>query len=480
MSSKYSIMSYPNELPTDKQINLEKTHSNKNILSYIAPGFGSRFAVNMLFTRMLFFYEIEILLPIVLMTMATAIYTGWDMINDPLIGYRSDRNTRFTKKWGRRFPWMIFSAAPLCITMFLLYLPPDPKASGVWITFWWFLIILLLYDTFEDCYFVPYTSLRVAKFRTLKERTKLQTLIEFITTIGLLLSFLIPPFFVEYGNPASYISLVTFGTTIIAISILLGIPGTREDKDLIESYFIQIEEQEPFFKSFFGLLKNALKNKNFIAYFAFMLAVAIFNLLFVSSVPYLVYYILQADPILELVLYIPYFAAILIPIPLNYYITRRFGHLKVFIISTVVEGIILFIMFFVATNFIGIIIVTAFLGFFIGISNVSGNVVQLDLFDEVAVLNKEREEGAYIGLFTFLTRISFFLQYLIFFIVHTATGFNPKATTQTTFAQFGILLIMVIIPGIFSLGSMIIFIKLYDLKPHKMEKIRAELKELGI
>lgn len=459
---------------------LEKTHSNLVILSYIAPGFGFRFAVNMLFTRMLFFYEVEILLPIALMTIATAIYTVWDMINDPIIGYRSDRNTRFTKKWGRRFPWLIFSTVPLLVTMFLLYLPPDPKTAGVWFTFIWFLFILMLYDTFEDCYLVPYYSLKVAKFRLVKERTKLQTLYEFITTVGLLLAFIIPPFFIEYGNPASYISLVIFGTIITAISILLGIPGTREEQDLIESYFLEIKEQEPFLTSFVLMVKNAFKNKNFIAFLGFFFATAIFNMLFVSSVPYLVYYILKADPITELILYIPYFTAILGPIPLNYYLSKKLGHLKVMIISTFLMVPILFIMYFIAESLLAIIIATFFLGFVIGISNVSASITTLDFYDEVAVLNKERQEGAYWGVFQFLTRITFFLQYLIFYLVHAATGFDPNIVDQTPLAEAGILYIMVIIPAMLNLISTIIFIKLYDLKPDKMEQIRADLRDLGI
>lgn len=459
---------------------MERKHSNWNILSYILPGFGYRFAVNMLFARMLFYYEVEILLPIALMALATGIYTFWDMINDPIIGYRSDRNTRFTRKWGRRFPWMMISAAPLCITLFLLYLPPDPKVSGAWATFAWFLIILLLYDTFEDMYLVPYFSLKVAKFRDVNERTKLQTLYEFITTIGLLLSFLVPPLIIEYGNPASYIPLVIWGTIVIIISILLGIPGTMEDSELRESYFVQVKEQEPFFSSFFGLVKNAFKNKNFIAFLGFWLATAVFDAIFVSSIPYWVYYVLQADPETELLVYIPYFIAILGPIPLTYYLTKKYGHLRVFIISSVVQTITLFIMFFFMRNLVAVLIFTAILGFSIGLNNVSSNVTQLDFYDDVALRNKERQEGGYRGVFEFLTRFTFFLQYLIFFIVHELTGFDAESPTQTLLAQWGIIIIMVLIPALFVLGMILIFVKFYTLTPEKMEQVRTELNELGI
>ncbi len=463
-----------------KEGNLEKEHSTLTLLSYISPGFGFRFAVMMIFTRMLFFYEVEILLPIVLMTLATAIYTGWDMINDPLIGHRSDRNTRLTRRWGRRFPWMMISFVPLCVTMVLIYLPPDPQVSGVWATFAWFLIILLLYDTFEDAYLVPYFALRVAKFRSVKERRKLSTLTEFITTIGLLLAFIVPPFIVEYGNPASYIPLIILGTITTLISIVLGIPGTWEDGELRENYFLDVKEQEPFFSSFFLLVKNAFKNRNFVAFFISMLSMAIFNLLFVSSIPYWVYYIMQADPTLELLIYIPYFAAILAPIPLTYYLTKKFGHLKMFIISGFGLYFVLLAMIPMITNLVAVLIFTALLGFLIGLSNVAVGVTLLDFYDEVAVRNEERQEGAYYGIFGFLTRFTFFLQFLLFWLVHTLTGFDPEASVQTPFAQWGIVIIMLLIPGVIGLIAVSFFAKIYDLKPEKMEEVRAQLRELGI
>ena len=118
---------------------------------------------------------------------------------------------------------------------------------------------------------------------------------------------------------ASYIPLAVLGAISIFVTILLGIPGVREDKDLIDSYFLYEEERKPFFSSFFRLVKKAFRNKNFIAMLLFMLGTAIFNTLFVSSVPYWVAFIMQADPELELFVYIPYFLAILAPIPLNYY-----------------------------------------------------------------------------------------------------------------------------------------------------------------
>ena len=46
----------------------------------------------------------------------------FDAISDPLIGYFSDR-TR--SRWGRRHPFMYFSAIPVGLSFFLLWDPPS-------------------------------------------------------------------------------------------------------------------------------------------------------------------------------------------------------------------------------------------------------------------------------------------------------------------------------------------------------------------
>jgi len=45
----------------------------------------------------------------------------FDAVCDPLVGYVSDN---FRSRWGRRHPFMYFSAAPLAISFFLLWNPP--------------------------------------------------------------------------------------------------------------------------------------------------------------------------------------------------------------------------------------------------------------------------------------------------------------------------------------------------------------------
>ncbi len=76
-------------------------------------------------TYVFYYYEVEIGLPVVLLGLAFVIFAIWNMINDPLLGYLTDRPFKFTKKWGMRFPWMVIGIIPFLICYFFLFAIPD-------------------------------------------------------------------------------------------------------------------------------------------------------------------------------------------------------------------------------------------------------------------------------------------------------------------------------------------------------------------
>ena len=82
----------------------EVIHSKLNMASY---GFGKYLVefLNMAFgTYAYFFYESEIGLESWIIGLGFIIFALWNMFNDPLIGYLTNRPFKFTRKWGRRFP----------------------------------------------------------------------------------------------------------------------------------------------------------------------------------------------------------------------------------------------------------------------------------------------------------------------------------------------------------------------------------------
>ncbi|MFQ4139681.1 MFS transporter [Nodosilinea sp. PGN35] len=92
----------------------------------------------------------------------------WDAINDPLIGWLSDR-TR--SSLGRRYPWMLGGVVPLAISSVLLWtVPPFPTQGGV---FAYYIVLSLFAFAAFTAVQLPYTALAAELADDYDERTDL-------------------------------------------------------------------------------------------------------------------------------------------------------------------------------------------------------------------------------------------------------------------------------------------------------------------
>ena len=73
---------------------------------------------------------------------AVAIFVGstWDYINDPIVGYISDRTHT---RWGRRRPFLLFGALPFAVTFMLLWWKP-PFESSVALAIYYSVVFALI------------------------------------------------------------------------------------------------------------------------------------------------------------------------------------------------------------------------------------------------------------------------------------------------------------------------------------------------
>ncbi len=95
----------------------------------------------------------------------------WDAVNDPVIGWLSDKTSRHP--WGPRIPWMLWSALPLGAAMAAMWwLPPWPQME---IKFTIFLVISILANSLYTCVNLPYTALAAELSSDVTLRTRLNT-----------------------------------------------------------------------------------------------------------------------------------------------------------------------------------------------------------------------------------------------------------------------------------------------------------------
>ena len=120
--------------PTSKMLSYAFGYVAVNILLYALLGY------------VWYYYQVEIGLALIYITIAFTIFAVWNMINDPLLGYLTERPFKWTKKYGFRAPWVVFSAIPFIIFYFLIWVPP--AGANQLTIFLWFVIITCVFDAF--------------------------------------------------------------------------------------------------------------------------------------------------------------------------------------------------------------------------------------------------------------------------------------------------------------------------------------------
>ncbi|MHA1376081.1 MAG: MFS transporter [Promethearchaeota archaeon] len=120
--------------------------------------------------QLTYYYQSYIGLDITLFLIAQIIFMVYNMVNDPFLGYLSDKSTRFTAKWGKRFPLIMMGAIPWVIIPIFLYTAPSLLLVGQLGVFLWFLIVQSINDTAFSLMDVNRVGLFPDKFRHDKDR----------------------------------------------------------------------------------------------------------------------------------------------------------------------------------------------------------------------------------------------------------------------------------------------------------------------
>lgn len=464
----------------------EIVHSKMSMVSYGFNSF-SRELLRIAFTTFgFFFYESELGLNVWLIFLAYAIFAIYNMINDPLIGYLTNRVFKFTKRWGRRFPWILVGGLPWGFTYMLIFMPPTYDAvGGAWILFGWLLFTTCLFDTFHSILMVNFQSLFADKFRSVQERRTASGIYIMIGVIGVAIGSILPPMIFDYSTETTtYFPSFALQGLVVAIITFIGfaiaIPGSREDRETIDLYLSsQTEEKEkiPFFKS----LWEALKQMPFIAFMIFYLLYQSLVETMQASVQYTVKYSLKMDPTASTLIFAAFLVGVLLSTPFWMWYSKKVkNNKKVMLISGLLLAAftipITFYRIYILIVFEMLLWGLAMGGFWIMIFPVSADVI-----DNAVVKSKRREEGLYTGFQQFFGRVGIIIQALTFAVVHELTGFDESlGLNQPESAIWGIHFHQALIPAMFVIIGALIFWKWYKLTPDKVQANQDKIKELGL
>ena len=456
----------------------EITHSKLNMASY---GWGK--ALNEFFSMafgatVFYFYEQELALDSLLVGIGFMIYAVWNSINDPLVGYLTNRPFKFTRKWGRRFPWMMIGGVPWIVCYFLIFIPPSTDPFGL---FFWLILTTCLFDLFGSFWFVNFMSLFPDKFRGTKERRTASGIATPIGILGIALGAILPSQFYEYGDPATFI--LAAGVIVIGSLIMFGlsIPGTRDEPVYVEQY-LQKYEENPQRQSFFKMLLKTLKHKNFVIFIITYLLYQFLTQSMIASIPYVNNLLLDQPAEMTTMIMAGFLIGALISIFFWIFAAQKTNKNKVIlVIAGYYMASITLVLFFIDdywTMVFGLIIWGTGLGGFWAIYPPTF----AETIDESVLMLKSREEGIYNGIFQFFGRLSTAMQAISFALVHMLTNFveGGELSVQPPEAILGIQIHFALIPSIAMFIGVTIFLLFYKLTPDKVADIKTQLIELGL
>lgn len=156
----------------------------------------------------------------------------WDGINDPLIGWLSDRTASkgefrlFGVSWGKRYPWMILGAVPFGLFFFLQWV--IPPSTNQWLLFAYYTVILLLRDTFFTAVLLPHSALAAELTQDYNEQTSLTSFRSAFVIGGSLFSLVLAQLiFSQINNEhQKYFILGIAGGLLMILAIYLSVFGT--------------------------------------------------------------------------------------------------------------------------------------------------------------------------------------------------------------------------------------------------------------
>ncbi len=463
-------MSTSEPLPNPDMRFTSKTH-----VSYAFGSFFDDFIMTAFAMRVYSFYETELFLPNAMIAWAIIIYGIWNMINDPIVGYLSDKNFKFTRKRGKRFTWFIIMSFPTAIIYLLIFVPVGVNNTQI---FLWLLLLICLFDTFFSFWNTNWLAIFPFKFRSQKERTKVAAFQTLLSQIGLTMGMLLPAFFFTYGVKESYINAAIFVMAVCFVAILAMIPGMKQDSTVLE-HIEEVESTKPK-ESYLQTVKFALKEKNFRAYLTAYLGQTVMMTVMLASIPYLVNYVIGAGEDAEFLISAAVLAGGLISVPLWITIGRKYGNRIGYMCGTGLTAGLLVIFFFVSMNYVLVVVCAGLVGFTMGATWSLMYPTFSDVIDEIVIKAKKRNEGIYYGFRTFIGRFSIVIQASTFGIIHAVTNFDPQLATQPGSAVLGIRIHTALIPALFYFLGFLAMWRIYDLKPAKVEQIKAELVELDL
>ena len=464
------------------------TAKTRDMWSYGVGRFQAEFFSQAFGVLTFLYYETEVQLDLGLTALALILYSLWNAVNDPLIGFLTEKRANpFADKYGRRFPWIVVGLVLWVFSFILIFAIPDQVVADQFLLFLWMLFSLCIFDTFYSLWDVNYQSIFPDKFRTESSRSKAAGIATGIGIFGIAIGFILPSILVEYSDPSLMLdNSGTFVTNAIVFAVIgfflifFLLPGVSESSDMIRRYLEDRKTSES--KSFWMALKEAFHKRNFVAwivlYFFYQAAVVSMT----GSVHYIGKYVLIGEK--TTIIFVALLVGALLGLPLWIRMAKRFeSNQKTMMVTALLMAVFALPIGLPMVETATLISIFIFLfGIAFGGYWMIMTPALADVIDEIVIESGHRNDGIFMGFRAFFGRLAFAMQALTFWAIHIITDFDPNlnAETMPDLAKLGIHIHMAIIPAILLIIGVIIFKKMNTLTPDIVKQNKEKLKEMNL
>ena len=396
---------------------------------------------------------------------ALAVFIGrtWDYINDPLIGFFTDR---VRSRWGRRRPFLLLGFIPFGVMFAMLWYKPATDSQFLLAAY--YAVAYFFFDTAYTFVTMPYAALTPELTQDYDERTSLTTWRMAFSILGSLVAFIVPLLIIGTMRPENAGRVFMMGGifgAICALPLLLTFFGTREKPE----YFTQSQP------SLRDSLRAVWKNQ------AFLFAAGIFLFTWTAAdviqafLLYFLKYRMNMEKYSDIILGAIFITALLV-LPLWDWISRKTDKRKAYVVGMIFLSAVMTILIFLSPGVgLPLVLIMAVLAG-IGVSAI--HVLTWSIIPdavEVDELNTgQRHEGVFYSLVSLFKKIASSIAIPLTLLVLDWSGYVSNSAVQKPSAILAIRILIGPVPAILLLGG-IIFAIYYPLSRADHARLRVEI-----